>query len=129
MSMPARIAPVIKSFPVRPIKKSGQIKTIQADYAICTLPFNILAGIESDFSPEVQAALKRIKYEHSLKMAFEAPRFWETDQIYGGISYIKADTALVWYPGHGFHAPSGIVVGAYANGDGAARLGMKPLAA
>jgi monoamine oxidase len=109
--------------------KSGQIKTIQADYAICTLPFNILAGIESDLSAEVQAALKRVKYEHSVKVAFEAPRFWEAEQIYGGISYIKSDTALVWYPSHGFHSPSGIVIGAYANGPGAARLGMKPLAA
>jgi monoamine oxidase len=109
--------------------KSGQVKTVQADYAICTLPFNILAGIDSDLSPEVQQALKRVKYEHSLKVAFEAPRFWEQEQIYGGISYLKGDTGVVWYPSHGFHAPTGIVVGSYANGAGAARLAMKPLAA
>jgi monoamine oxidase len=109
--------------------KSGEIKTVQADYAICTLPFSVLAGIESDLAPEVQAALKRIKYEHSLKVAFEARRFWEEEQIYGGISYIKSDTAVVWYPSHGFHSPSGIVIGAYSTGEGAARLGVKPLAA
>ena len=108
---------------------SGEIATLAADYVICTLPFNILAGIDSDFSAPVKAALGRVKYDHALKVAFEAPRFWEDQQIYGGISYVKNDTGLVWYPSHGFHAPSGIVIGAYAVGETAVRLGDMPLAA
>ena len=108
---------------------TGALHKLDADYVICTLPFNILAGIENDFAAPVQTALQRIKYDHSLKIAFEAPRFWEDQHIYGGISYVKNDTGLVWYPSHDFHAPRGIVLGAYANGEAAKRLGALPLAA
>ena len=103
--------------------------TIEADYVICTLPFNILAGIDCDFSAPVGAALRRVKYDHSLKVAFEAPRFWEEQQIYGGISYVKNDAGLIWYPSHGFQSAHGILLGAYANGATAQRLGEQPLAA
>lgn len=106
----------------------GSTATIDADYVISTLPFNILANIDGDFSPEVGAALKRVKYDHSLKVAFEAPRFWEAQQVYGGISYVKNDAGLVWYPSHGFQSDTGIVVGAYANGEAGQRLGDKALA-
>lgn len=107
--------------------KSGVTGSIAADYAICTLPFNILAGVDADFSPDVKAALNRIKFEHALKVAFEAPRFWEREQIYGGISYTKGDTGVIWYPSHGFHAPSGILLGAYCVREPAERLGALPL--
>ena len=108
---------------------SGETATLAAHYVICTLPFHILAGIDTDFPATVKAALGRVKYDHALKVAFEAPRFWEDQQIYGGISYIKNDTGLIWYPSHGFHATTGIVVGAYAVGETAVRLGDQPLAA
>lgn len=101
----------------------GESGTVHADYLICTLPFNILGNIDADFSTQVKSALKRIQYDYSVKVAFEAPRFWEREQIYGGISYVKGDTSLVWYPSHGFHAPSGIVIGAYANFEAGKRLG------
>jgi monoamine oxidase len=104
------------------------VRALRADYAVCTLPFSVLCGVDAGFSTEVAAAIQRVQYERALKVAFEAPRFWEAEQIYGGISYLKADTALVWYPSHGFHAPSGIVIGAYSNGEAAIRLGGKPLA-
>jgi len=108
--------------------KTGERGTIAGDYVISTLPFNILAGIDADFSAPVKTALKRVRYDHSLKVAFEAPRFWEREQIYGGISYLKGDASVVWYPSHGFNAPSGIVIGTYANGDAAVRIGELPLA-
>lgn len=101
----------------------GGSGTVHADYLICTLPFNILARIDADFLTQVKSALKPIQYDYSVKVAFEAPRFWEREQIYGGISYVKGDTSLVWYPSHGIHAPSGIVIGAYANFEAGRRLG------
>ena len=106
---------------------TGETATLAADFVICTLPLHILAGLDTDFSAAVKTALGRVKYDHALKVAFEAPRFWEEQQIYGGISYIKNDTGLVWYPSHGFHAPAGIVIGAYAVGETAVRLGAMPL--
>lgn len=110
-------------------RRTGALDAIEADYAICTLPLNILAGMDADFSPAVRTALKRVKYDESLKVGFESPRFWEREQIYGGISYVKADTALIWYPSYGFHSPSGVLLGAYASGEGARRLASLPLGA
>ena len=101
---------------------SGQTGSVTADFAIVTLPLNILAGMQADFSADVRAALSRVKYEESTKVAFEAPRFWEREQIYGGLSYVKGDTSVVWYPSHGFHNPTGILLGAYASGPAAVRL-------
>jgi monoamine oxidase len=109
-------------------RQTGATSLIDADYAICTLPLNILADMPADFSPNVRAAMKRVQYDESLKVAFEAPRFWEQQQIYGGISYVHGDTGVVWYPSHGFHEPSGILLGAYASGDPARVLAGQPLA-
>jgi monoamine oxidase len=45
--------------------------------------------------------------------AGSAPRFWEEAGIYGGISWTSRDSTQVWYPSSGFHAPRGVLVGAY----------------
>ncbi len=103
---------------------TGQTARIEADFAICTLPLNILADLPADFSPDVRAALKRVRYEDASKVAFEAPRFWEADQIYGGISYVHGDSSVIWYPSHGFHEPTGIIIGAYATFGAGARFGV-----
>jgi monoamine oxidase len=101
---------------------SFELGRIDADYAIVTMPLNLLAKLDADFSPPVRAALARVKYEEAVKVAFEAPRFWEQQQIYGGISYVHGDTSVVWYPSHGFHDPSGVLIGAYAVAAPARRL-------
>jgi len=109
-------------------KSNGKTALVEADYAICTLPLHLLAAMKADFAPDVRAALGRAKYEDASKVAFEAPRFWEADQIYGGISYVHGDTQVIWYPSYGFHAPTGIVIGAYASiaqGKRLARLSMQ----
>ena len=103
-------------------RAGGQTGSVMADFAIVTLPLNILSTMEADFSAEVRAALARVKYDESTKVAFEAPRFWEAEQIYGGLSYVKGDTGVVWYPSHGFHNPTGVLLGAYASGAPAVRL-------
>jgi monoamine oxidase len=60
-------------------------QSTEADYCICTLPMPILARIPNDFSAAKKAALAATPYLHSVKLAFEASRFWETEgNIYGG---------------------------------------------
>ena len=50
-------------------------------------------------------------------MAFEAPRFWETDEgIYGGNAWTDRLNENVMYPSRGFHAERGVLVGAYVAG-------------
>lgn len=107
---------------------TGKTHQIEADYCLCTLPLKVLSAIPSDFSPDRQAAIKRAVYDHAIKIAFQAPRFWEReDQIYGGLSFTDRDTFITWYPSSGFHTPEGVLVAGYAFDEQATRFGKLPL--
>lgn len=95
---------------------SGAEQTVDANFAICTFPLPVLAGVDADFSPEFKAAIDEgaKTYINAVKVGFESRRFWEEDsQIYGGISWTERDITQVWYPATGFHAAKGIIVSAY----------------
>src|SRR3546814_8368899 len=109
-------------------KASGAVETIKGDYLICTIPFPVLAGIDTNFSPKVAKAMAGVVYDHSNKVAFEAPRFWEREQIYGGISFVGPPTALVWYPSAELHSPRGMLLACYNAGPIAAEFAKRPLA-
>ena len=88
---------------------------IDADYCLCTLPVNLLARIPSDFSREKQAALQGVPYGPAVKVGFESPRFWETDDgIYGGIAWTDALSENLIYPSGDWQAPKGVLVAAYS---------------
>ena len=56
-------------------------------------------------------------YLHSVKLAFEAPRFWETDDfIFGGLAWTDRMNENVIYPSDGYGAAKGVIVGAYCAG-------------
>jgi len=89
----------------------------RADHCVCTLPAPVLARIPSDFSPAKKAALNKVEYLKSAKVAFEAPRFWESDEgIYGGNAWTDRLNENVMYPSSGFHDERGVIVGAYVAG-------------
>ncbi|RYY06664.1 MAG: FAD-dependent oxidoreductase, partial [Alphaproteobacteria bacterium] len=73
-------------------KATGSVQMVKADYVVCTIPFPVLAGIDSDFSPALKRSIAAVQYDHSNKVAFESPRFWEREQIYGGISFVGGPT-------------------------------------
>ena len=95
----------------------GQQMT-EADFCICTLPLPVLARIPSDFSPAKKAALAAgPAYLHSVKLAFEAPRFWERDDfIYGGLAWTDRMNENVIYPSDNYGAAKGVIVGSYCAG-------------
>ena len=96
---------------------TGRARAVDADYCISTIALPILSRIPADFSPDHAAAIAAIHYHESVKIAWEAPRFWETDyNIYGGISWVKAITNMVWYPSAELFARKGILMAAYASG-------------
>jgi len=103
---------------------AGGDLTLDADYCICTIPLPVLRTIPADFSPAYRAAIARVPYGDSIKIAWQAPRFWESEpwRIYGGISFVKAPNSLVWYPSHGLHSKTGVLLGAYASGPAAAQM-------
>ena len=113
--------------PVTAIRRIGERVRIEhgpgkqmteADYCVCSLPIPILNRIPSDFSAAKRAALASAPpYLHSVKLAFEAPRFWETDDfIYGGLAWTDRLNENVIYPPEGFNQPKGVLVAAYCAG-------------
>ena len=105
-------------------KATGKAAAVAADICICTIPMTVLGKIANDFSPDRQAAIARnATYGDGYKIAFQSPRFWETQgQVYGGLSFTERDTFITWYPSYGFHQPQGVIVAGYAfNGKMAGR--------
>lgn len=109
--------------PVTGIRRTGNrvriehgAQATEADYAVVTLPAPLLARIPNDFSPAKNAALKTVNYLKSAKVAFESPRFWEADGIYGGIAWTDRLNENVLYPSSQYNSPRGVLVGAYVAG-------------
>ena len=109
-------------------KHRGGARTIDAEYCLVTIPLKVLSGIKADFSAPYRAAIAAVEYGNAVKIAWQAERFWERqDHIYGGISWVKGPSTLVWYPSGGLFSAKGIVLGAYAVRDDADDLATRPL--
>ncbi len=109
-------------------RRSGAHATHKADYLIVTIPLPVLAGIDTDFSKPVKQAIAGAVYDQSAKVAFESPRFWQDEQIYGGLSFVGGETNLVWYPSGDYQNARGVLVGAYAAGPPAKGFQARSLA-
>ncbi len=109
-------------------RTTGKTEVLAADYSIVTIPLVVLAKIDTNFSPEVQQAIAAVNYDFSNKIAFEAPRFWERQQIYGGMSFVGGETNLVWYPSAGMHSERGMLLGAFISGARGKDFAARPIA-
>ena len=121
----ARVKPAVRlGTPVTAIRRSGARVRIEhggsateADFCVCTLPANLLARIPNDFSPAKKVALQGIDYLPSVKVGFESPRFWETEEhLYGGLAWTDRLNENVIYPSDDFFSPKGVLVAAYVAG-------------
>jgi len=76
----------------------------------------VLATVDTGFSDPVNQAINGATHDFAAKVAFESPRFWEAEDIYGGLSFPGGGTGPVWYPSSGFGSPRGVLLGAYVAG-------------
>jgi len=96
-------------------QKDGRLHTVSADFCFNNIPSHFMSGIQNNLSNDLSQALAALKRGHLFKIAFQMrERFWESEGIYGGISYTTDDIAQIWYPSHDIHADKGIVLGAYS---------------
>jgi monoamine oxidase len=110
---------------------NGQTSQLSADYCLSNIPLPILQTIAagSNFAPDFQQAILRGRFEATCKVGWQAnERFWENDtnQIYGGISYIEAPITQIWYPSNEYFAQKGTLTGAYNYPPEADAFGMLP---
>ena len=96
----------------------GEVRTVQADYCLNSMPAHLVVGLRHNLPARYLRALSAPGRGRLFKLAFQAKRrFWEDEQIYGGISWTNQDITQIWYPPHGIHASTGVILGAYAFDD------------
>jgi len=92
----------------------GKHKEIQADYALNCIPKHLLVGIDNNFPTEYTTALRAIGRGKMFKIGIQMKeRFWEKENIYGGISWTNQNIEQIWYPPHNVHGRKGVLLGAY----------------
>ena len=125
MAFYEQVKPLVRlGSPVTAIRRTGRGVRIEhgdqvteADFAVVALPAHLLERIPNDFTAAKKAALKGHFYLPSVKVGFEAPRFWETDDfIFGGLAWTDRPNENVIYPSEKFGAEKGVLVGAYVAG-------------
>jgi monoamine oxidase len=92
---------------------NGQMKRVDADYCVSTIPLPVLSGLQKDLSQPIQAAIAASMYDGAGKIGLQFKRrFWEEDDdIYGGRTWTDQEIGQIIYPSHGFKGRKGIVTG------------------
>jgi monoamine oxidase len=103
-------------------------RAIRADFAVATIPPQILKGIPSNLSQGTKDALAYAVPVATGKIGLEyRRRFWEEDEhIFGGITNTNMDLSTIWYPSYGYLGDRGLVVGYYNFGANAVAYGDLP---
>ncbi|MDP4661306.1 MAG: FAD-dependent oxidoreductase [OM182 bacterium] len=92
---------------------------IEADYCFNSIPTHLMTGIDNNFSADYKEAMAYPRRGEAYKSAFQAKeRFWEKDDIFGGISWTNQPIEQIWYPPHGMYKEKGIILAAYNYGGG-----------
>jgi monoamine oxidase len=99
-------------------RKDGVLEHLSADYCLNSIPLQLMAGIKHNFPHDYADAFVAVPRGRLLKLGLQArERFWEREQIYGGISWTSQEITQIWYPAHGIHRQKGVLLGAYSFGD------------
>jgi monoamine oxidase len=108
-------------------RNAGTRFTVEADYAVMTVPFPVLRHVEvlTPFSRPKQRAIRQLHYDASAKVFLQfRRRFWETDDgISGGGSVTDLAVRNVYYPDHGRSTGRGVMLASYTWGEDAQRWG------
>ena len=107
---------------------AGNLRPLDADYCVSTIPMPIFGNLTTNLSPQFMAAARALPPRPAGKVGWQAPRFWEIeDNIYGGISWTNEIIDQIWYPSSGYLSPIGVLTGAYMNGPKAVEFNSKPV--
>ncbi|WP_097303587.1 flavin monoamine oxidase family protein [Pseudomonas chlororaphis] len=110
-------------------RQTGKTQILSADYAIVTVPLPLLAKLPSNFSTPFKQAILSAQSDQANKVAWQSPRFWETDfNIFGGLSYLDHEVKGLWYPSDRLNSAQGILIAAYNTSAAAQAFSQKSLA-
>lgn len=99
-------------------RHQGSSVHAHANFCLTCIPMHLLAGIEHNFPKEYASGFTAVPHGKLFKIGLQMKRrFWESEGIYGGISWTMQDIMQLWYPAHGIHRDKGIMLGAYTFSD------------
>lgn len=99
-------------------RHAGRLVDAHADFCLSCIPMHLLGRIDHNFPKEYAAALTAVPHGKLFKIGLQMKqRFWESEGIYGGISWTLQDIMQLWYPAHGIHRQKGVMLGAYTFSD------------
>lgn len=95
----------------------GQRHKIAADYCFNSIPSHFMNGIPNNLPQDYIDALTSMRRGNFFKIGLQMKeRFWEKENIYGGISHTSQPINQIWYPSHGIFKQKGVVLACYAFG-------------
>ena len=95
----------------------GKREHIRADYCFNSIPAHFIEGIDNNFPREYARVISGMYRNNFGKIGLQMKtRFWEKENIYGGITFTTQSINQIWYPSHGIHKQKGVVLGAYTFG-------------
>jgi monoamine oxidase len=106
----------------------GSPRVLTADYCISTIPVPVFANLKTNLPPAIAEAARNMVSVPAAKVGWQAERFWERENIYGGISWTSDTITQIWYPSSGFLSRTGILTGAYIYGPEATAFNARPVA-
>lgn len=98
---------------IQMVNKQGSAQ-LQADICFSCMPGHLVNGLEHNFPETYRKLLGAMRGVKLSKVGLQmGQRFWENDNIYGGISWSDRDLLQIWYPSQGTHGEKGILLGGY----------------
>ncbi len=95
----------------------GKQHKLAADYCFNSIPSHFIDGIHNNFPADYTRGLASLQRGHLSKIGLQMKeRFWEKEEIYGGITSTTQEIGEIWYPSHGIFKQKGILLGAYLFG-------------
>ncbi|CAM2008284.1 flavin monoamine oxidase family protein [Acanthopleuribacter pedis] len=110
---------------------NGSEMMTTADHCISNIPIPVLQHMNVNFTQEYRAAVNQGRFADTCKVGWQAnTRFWENDtnQIYGGISWINHNMTQMWYPSNDYFTAKGTLTGTYNFSNRARTLAAQSLA-
>jgi monoamine oxidase len=96
--------------------QQGAAKATEAEFCVCALPLTQLRKVQHDLDAAHTKVVNESTYAPAYKVAWEAPRFWETKyNIYGGLSFLSQGPSPIWYPSAGLMSETGVLVTGYSD--------------
>ncbi len=109
-------------------RASGAMHEERAAQVICTIPFIVLAHIDTDIDPTLKAIVANLAYAPVVKvgLAFDR-RFWEQDEhIFGGYSFMDDPDLMLIYPSAQLGSATGVLTCYYLTEGSLGMAGLAP---